>query len=248
MIKVKVTQKFHSNDGKLIGYRIMDESGKQMDVYKDQLKMAVANKQVECVNMTLTSDGRLIGKASNKPMTPQKQKSGVILCDLFTNGKNIIGAIINDSEHRQINNMKPFLAKGVKPGTAFEVGNEALSKANCGWYDNIVKTQDNKIDFKASQVRKITFSKVRDKLIGIIKENIGQMPIIEVEKVGKEDYGIHITNYDIFGNDIIQIIYIIIVDALIKAEIKPDCIDEDTVSCRTSKGISEVRKAIKTIK
>ena len=67
-MKVRAIRKFHDDKGILIGYTIQDEAtGQQMNVYKEQLKQAVINKQCEIVNMTLTSDGRLIGKAAPAP-------------------------------------------------------------------------------------------------------------------------------------------------------------------------------------
>ena len=103
MLKVRVIKKFHDEKGILLGYTIMDEQGNTRNVYKDQLKRAVASGQVDAVNMTLTSDGRLIGKASIKPAkkvnTPKL--TGCKVVEIYTNGRNIAGALIN-----QIDNYK----------------------------------------------------------------------------------------------------------------------------------------------
>ena len=53
MMKVRAIRKFHDDKGILIGYTIQDEAtGQKMNVYKEQLKQAVINKQCEIVNMT----------------------------------------------------------------------------------------------------------------------------------------------------------------------------------------------------
>ena len=62
-------KKFHDKNGKLVGYTLRNENNptEVMNVTKEQLKSAIMNGQCEVVNMTLTSDGRLLGSASNKP-------------------------------------------------------------------------------------------------------------------------------------------------------------------------------------
>lgn len=59
VLKVKVVQKFKKGN-KIIGYRIQDATGKTMDVDADKFKQVLRSGQAECINMTLTSDNRLI--------------------------------------------------------------------------------------------------------------------------------------------------------------------------------------------
>lgn len=61
MQKVKCITKKYKKD-KIISYQIEDASGKIMIVTPQQLKEDIRNKKVECVNLTLTSDNRLIDK------------------------------------------------------------------------------------------------------------------------------------------------------------------------------------------
>ena len=73
MLKVRVIRKYKDPKTELlVGYTIQDMSnGNTMNVYKDQLKQAIKAGQVDCVNMTMTSDGRLIGKAYKEPVRPR---------------------------------------------------------------------------------------------------------------------------------------------------------------------------------
>lgn len=63
MIVCKCIHKFRNEQGKIYGYRLIDLNNQTQDVTPDNLKMAILNKQVEVVNLTLTSDGRLIDAA-----------------------------------------------------------------------------------------------------------------------------------------------------------------------------------------
>ena len=65
MITVQCIEKFRDKQGRIYGYRIRDISGQTKDVKPENLKRAIANKQIQIVNLTLTSDGRLVDKASD---------------------------------------------------------------------------------------------------------------------------------------------------------------------------------------
>jgi len=59
MLKVKCIQKFKKNN-KIYGYRLQDAQGNTKDVYAEQLKQAIRNQQITVINLTLTSDNRLM--------------------------------------------------------------------------------------------------------------------------------------------------------------------------------------------
>lgn len=60
MLKIRVIQTFKKGN-KIIGYRIQDISNnKVMNVETLHLKRAIIDKKCEAVNMTLTTDGRLV--------------------------------------------------------------------------------------------------------------------------------------------------------------------------------------------
>ena len=81
MIQAKCIQKLRDNKGKIYGYRLIDINGKTQDVEPENLKKAIRNNQIHIVNLTLTSDNRLVdttekqlqtkvlGKAPTKPET-----------------------------------------------------------------------------------------------------------------------------------------------------------------------------------
>ena len=60
MIQAKCIQKFRDKNNKIYGYRLIDLNGNTQDVNPESLKQAIKNKQIHIVNLTLTSDNRLI--------------------------------------------------------------------------------------------------------------------------------------------------------------------------------------------
>lgn len=60
MIQAKCIQKFRDKNNHIYGYRLQDQAGKQLDVNTQQLKSAIANKQINIINLKLTSDNRLV--------------------------------------------------------------------------------------------------------------------------------------------------------------------------------------------
>ena len=87
MIQAKCIQKFRDDKGKIYGYRLIDINGQTQDVQSDNLKLAIRNKKIHVVNLTLTTDNRLVdttekqlqakvlGKAPTKPETKNVVKS-----------------------------------------------------------------------------------------------------------------------------------------------------------------------------
>lgn len=68
MIQCKCIQKFRDNNGRIYGYRLQDINGQIQDVTPNDLKNVIAHKQLEVVNLNLTSDGRLIDKKVEKQL------------------------------------------------------------------------------------------------------------------------------------------------------------------------------------
>ena len=60
MIQAKCIQKFRDKTGKIYGYRLIDLNGQTQDVRPENLKQAIKAKQINIINLTLTSDNRLI--------------------------------------------------------------------------------------------------------------------------------------------------------------------------------------------
>ena len=84
MIIVKCLHKFRNKNNQIIGYTIQDKNGNTVDVKSEYLKQAIRNSQIKVLNLTLTSDNKLIDKAY-KPQKVQKVQNN--------NLKNIIAKI-----------------------------------------------------------------------------------------------------------------------------------------------------------
>lgn len=62
MITCRCIKKFRDRNGAIKGYRLQDNQGTCLDVKPDQLKMAIFSKQLDVINLKLTTDSRLIDK------------------------------------------------------------------------------------------------------------------------------------------------------------------------------------------
>ena len=78
MIQALCLQKFRNKNNQIIGYRLQDRNGNTLDVKSEYLKQAIRNNQINVLNLTLTSDNKLIDKAY-KPQKSQKNKSKDIM-------------------------------------------------------------------------------------------------------------------------------------------------------------------------
>ena len=249
MLRVRAIKKYHDSKGILLGYTIqnVDNPAEMMNVAKDALKNAIMNGQAEVVNMTLTSDGRLIGKAAPEP----KKKASTVnswgckLMEIYTNSKNISGGLIDQTENYKMQGKTPVELNGLQLGWGFEPGTDIDSRVKNGTYDN-VKIVDGKPEMEGTKRK--SFKSVKPKLIKILEKN-GVKTTISVSKGDeKYEYRVTIDNYDNISNDeAIQIILCLIEDAMITARIKPLYIDEDTVFVNNTTGINDVRKAAKEV-
>lgn len=76
MIQAKCIQKFRNKSNQIIGYRLQDSQGKTKDLTPQQLKDAIHTNQIHVLNLTLTSDNRLVDtKHNNTPL--QKNQTSV---------------------------------------------------------------------------------------------------------------------------------------------------------------------------
>lgn len=185
--------------GLLAGYTIIEEgTTNSMVVHKDQLKAAVKSGQCKVVNMTLTSDGRFIGKAAPAPKNREvaaPKTSGLKIIQLFTCGRDILCAMLDNSEYIKRTGTAQAELKGMKPGTTFELGNVVMNGIPNKMYDNIVMDAEGKPDLKASGVSKNSFSKIRDRLIRIVTDNNVESKLT-AKKVDKDNFEIVIDNYE----------------------------------------------------
>lgn len=77
MLTVKCTEKFKDQHNKIYGYRLVDLNGEIQDVASDNLKRAIANKQVQVINLTLTKDNRLVDCNSKQLQSKALGKSPI---------------------------------------------------------------------------------------------------------------------------------------------------------------------------
>lgn len=256
MLQVRVIRKFHDDKGILIGYTIKDEvTGQEMNVYKDQLKNAVNSGQCRVVNMTLTSDGRFIGKAAPAPkkkVVPQvvAEDTRETLLEIYTTGKNIIGALVDQSKLANdtfgLSNLK-----GLTSGYGFDDGLMVTSQLKNNGYIN-VEIVNGKPDL--SKIKRKTFKSVKPKLIKLVEDNFSYMKDIEItteKHEGKYEYKLTILQYDEILNagennmPLVQILYCLILDSCINDKLKFKYIDEDMVYVECMTGINDVRKMVK---
>lgn len=66
MIQAKCIQKFRDKNNHIYGYRLQDINGQTQDFKPENLKQAIINKQINVINLTLTSDMRLVDKSEDK--------------------------------------------------------------------------------------------------------------------------------------------------------------------------------------
>lgn len=77
MIQAKCIQKFRDKNNNIYGYRLIDINGQTQDVQSKNLKQAIASGKIHVVNLTLTTDGRLIDttekQLQSKQLGPEPQ-------------------------------------------------------------------------------------------------------------------------------------------------------------------------------
>lgn len=78
MVQVKCIEKLRDKNNHIIGYKLIDKNNNEVLVKAEKLKEIIRSKQLEVINLTLTSDNRLIDKkqdTSLKPMNKSKTKN-----------------------------------------------------------------------------------------------------------------------------------------------------------------------------
>lgn len=248
MLRVRAIKKYHDAKGILLGYTIqnVDNPAEMMNVAKDALKNAIMNGQAEVVNMTLTSDGRLIGKAAPEPKKkqPAPKTYGCKLMEVYTNGKNISGGLIDQTENYKMQGKTPAEFKGVQLGWGFEPGSDVDQRVKNGTYDN-VKVINGKVEMEGTKRK--SFKTIKPKLLKLLETN-GISSTISVEKTDtKYEYRVTVDNFNNISDQASQVIMCLIEDAMITAKVKVLFIDEDSVIVNNSTGIADVRKAAKTV-
>ena len=80
MIQAKCIQKFRDKHNNIYGYHLQDQQGNIKDVTPDQLKTAIQNQQITIINLTLTSDNRLVDTTpTQQPQISEEQIKSMIV-------------------------------------------------------------------------------------------------------------------------------------------------------------------------
>jgi len=81
MIQAKCIQKFRDKNNHIYGYRLQDLNGQTQDVKPENLKQAILNKEINVINLTLTSDMRLVDKSEDKLKSPKLGEEPAVKVD-----------------------------------------------------------------------------------------------------------------------------------------------------------------------
>ena len=93
MLTVKCIQKFRDKTGKIYGYRLQDQQGITRDIKSEEIKQAIRSNQIKVINLTLTSDNRLVD-------TTEKQQTQNNVSNIIGNNLNsILQYILNFSDN-----------------------------------------------------------------------------------------------------------------------------------------------------
>ena len=275
MLKGKVIRKYKDpNTDLLIGYTVQDlNTGKTMNVYKDQLKQAIKTGQVECINMTMTSDGRLIGKAYKEPVRHRAIKDEPKLQQVqhpahqSTAEAHHVEPIM---EHPKIEPPAPI--KSIKQTIAevYTNGKNISAILVNGAEDNFTipgYAEGQTFDFNDEAVNKIkdgwysnvtvedgkhkfedsvkkkSFKSVKNKMLKALVE-LNYKPELVVEKTDtKGEYNIVLTN-EAPAVAVEQLVWALVADSMITDKIKFNYADEHRINVSTIR-IDEVRKMVK---
>lgn len=246
MLRVRAIKKYHDAKGILLGYTLqnVDNEVEIMTVTKESLKAAIAKGQVVVVNMTLTSDGRLIGKAAPEKKATAIKSWGCKLMEVYTNGKKISGGLIDQTENFKMQGKTPTEFKGLQLGWGFEPGSDVDQRVKNGTYDN-VKVVNGKVEMEGTKRK--SFKTIKPKLLKLLEvNNISSTISVETTDT-KYEYRVIIDNFGNISEQASQVILCLVEDAMVTAKIKVLFIDEDSVIVSNLAGISDVRKAAKTI-
>lgn len=274
MLTVKVITKYHDAKEVLVGYNIEDVVTHQtMYVTKDQLKSAVMNGQCVITNMTLTSDGRLIGKAApvkNEAKLNYVQEKSVRPMQKVPQVHHVAPQQpVQQSVAQPVQPAKPKSTEGLtlvevytngrnvvgglmemkgesNQAFAFEVGTRLNNSIKEGKFVN-VPVDGDKPDM--SKVKRKSFSKVKDKMIKTLSSN-GVKVKVSVEKgAAKYEYKLTLEGFETAAdkNKLVGGVYCLVYDAILTGKMKLKGIDGDTVTVENLTGIADVRKSVKSV-
>lgn len=260
MLRVRAIKKYRDTKGNLIGYLIQEVgTTNQMQVQKDALKDAVKRGVCEIVNMTLTSDGRLIGHAAKEPVKRVRaveQSLAYVLCQVFTSGgKPVMGLAIgsnSDAVARILGSMDVKKAVGEikkleSKDIDFVLRDELQEKIKAGVYRNIPVSSGAKVSLAQCGVVNKKFETQLKSLTDLIDKS-GGITALDVVAVDKTTYTVKISA-NASNRKVAKAAIAIVCNAIMEEKIKVEGYSEAdmTVTAKCLTGVKDLRKALKAV-
>lgn len=275
MLKVRVIRKYKDPKTELlVGYTIQDmNTGNTMNVYKDQLKQAIKAGQVDCVNMTMTSDGRLIGKAYKEPVRPRTNAPAQPVAPQVQ--APVQAPVKPQAPAVEAHHVAPVVEEHVKSAKqsvaeVYTNGKNIAAVLVNGAEDNFTipgYAEGQTFDFNEEAVKKIkdgwyanvtvedgkpkfedsvkrkSFKSVKNKMLKALVE-LNYKPELVVEKTAtKGEYDIVLTN-EAPAVAVEQLVWALVADSMITDKIHFNYADEHKINVSTTR-IDEARKTVK---
>lgn len=170
----------------VIGYTLEDEGGNLLDVRKEELKQAIKDRKIEVINITLTSNNRLVFKDLEKISNKQSSKFVSTVSEemeqMAANYEAIIPMINNNVICECKASEKGLILYRVKSkGRKTEV-------VNIPYLSGPISYIDNAIEFSMPPAIRVVYNDAFKDVILIQNENDEPLDYSNVEYIG--DYGI----------------------------------------------------------
>lgn len=165
-LKVEIIKKIHKNR-KLVGYKVRDEKGNEMDIDKDAVKDAIKSGKVEVTNMTVTSDGRILGAAKPSVNKDMKKEIEYRLVEVYTYNDNIVGAMVDESEAVDAGIIDEHDITGLSHGYTFETADTVIDRMTNNIYSNMNISDDN----IEGDIKRVSIESVRDSMLNLLRAN-----------------------------------------------------------------------------
>lgn len=181
-LRIEIIEKIHRNR-KLVAYKIRTEQGEESCIAKDAVKEAIRNGKVEVTNMTVTSDGRILGSAKPSIKKDSNKEIEYKIVEVYTHNDKIVGALVDESDAVKANIISNHDINGLGSGYTFETADIAIDRIANNIYSNI-KLHDNEVK---SSISRVEFSTVLKNMINLLVLNDVAIETIEITAKFSED-------------------------------------------------------------
>lgn len=176
-LKVEIIKKIHKNR-KLVGYKVRDEKGNEMDIDKDAVKDAIKSGKVEVTNMTVTSDGRILGAAKPSLNKDMKKEIEYRLVEVYTYNDNIVGAMVDESEAVDAGIIDEHDIAGLSHGYTFETADTVIDRMANNIYSNMSISNGN----IESDIKRVDIESAKDSMLNLLRAN---EIVVDSAKIGQ---------------------------------------------------------------